>query len=286
MTPFGWIDGVLGDLDALHISAAHRGFVYGDGVFTTFRVARGVLPRSLPLHFERLLHDAHGIGLFAPSLASDVHAAATVCAARLARTSSDAVLRVLVARAGPLGGTGPASASVIALATPHVSEKNTPVAVHFMRRTSWSPRKSLSYAPSLDAIAYARSAGGDTAVWLDADGALCEGATASVFLVKGGVLYTPPLTLGIVPGTTRAIVLALAREIGIPVRQRILFPVDAYRADEAFLTSSVRGVAKIGSFDGHVGALSNAAPVASRVSASVAEWFDAKLEVELPSVFR
>jgi branched-subunit amino acid aminotransferase/4-amino-4-deoxychorismate lyase len=69
---------------------------------------------------------------------------------------------------------------------------------------------------------------------------LLEGATSSLFLIQGGVLLTPPLALGILPGITRERVMDAAQRIGLSVRERLLTIHDAYRADELFLTSSVR----------------------------------------------
>lgn len=287
MTPFGWLDGTLGDLDALRVSVAHRGFVYGDGVFTTFRISEGVLPRSWPLHRERLACDAKALGLDVAPVLRAISLASTACAARLALLGEDAVVRVLVARDGPLGATHRSQeACVVALATPVGARAPASVSARLFERPLRSPLKSLSYLFSLEALAKARAAGDDAALWMQADGALCEGATANVFLAKNGVLFTPPLSLGIVPGTTRAIVLAVAESLGIPCRTTMLFPSDAYAADEAFFTSSVSGIVPIHAFDGHVSPHSVPGPLTIRLASACSEWLDAKLEVEVPSVFR
>ena len=72
--------------------------------------------------------------------------------------------------------------------------------------------------------------------------ALLEGSVSNVFLVRDGVVLTPPLTRPILPGVTRATVLGIALERGIPCREADLFLEDVEAAEEAFLTASLMEV--------------------------------------------
>jgi branched-chain amino acid aminotransferase len=90
------------------------------------------------------------------------------------------------------------------------------------------------------AQAEARAAGADEALFLDTAGHLAEGAASNLFLVAGGALWTPPLSCGVLPGITRAVVIELAAAAGIPVREEPLAPAALRDATEAFLTSSLR----------------------------------------------
>ncbi|MGN6274807.1 MAG: aminotransferase class IV [Solirubrobacterales bacterium] len=74
------------------------------------------------------------------------------------------------------------------------------------------------------------------------EGEVLEAGWANVFAVRGGTLFTAPLDGRILPGTTRAALLALAAETGIETRQRSLSSTDLLSADETFLSGSIRGV--------------------------------------------
>ena len=77
-----------------------------------------------------------------------------------------------------------------------------------------------------------------------------EGATSNVFALRGGSLVTPPEASGILPGITRAILIDLAREFGLPLELRSL-PVDeALSADELFICSSIRELLPVVRLDG------------------------------------
>src|SRR5690606_19464027 len=78
---------------------------------------------------------------------------------------------------------------------------------------------------------------GSTAVLLDPDGYVTEGTSGNVFFVAGGELLTPT-TRNILPGITRAVVLDLARRLGVAVREADVTPDQAAAADEAFVTST------------------------------------------------
>ncbi|MGN6586915.1 MAG: aminotransferase class IV [Solirubrobacterales bacterium] len=73
-------------------------------------------------------------------------------------------------------------------------------------------------------------------------GEVLEAGWANIFAVRSGTLFTPPLDNRILPGTTRATLLALAAEEGIETREHPLSPMDLTTAEETFLTNSIRGI--------------------------------------------
>lgn len=85
---------------------------------------------------------------------------------------------------------------------------------------------------------------------LDQADQVLEAARANVFAVRDGALFTPPLDGRILPGTTRATVLTIAREVGIETIERSLRRDQLWEADEVFLTGSVRGVEPARALDG------------------------------------
>jgi len=101
--------------------------------------------------------------------------------------------------------------------------------------------KCASYAENLVALDQARRAGFDETLFFNTAGDLCEAATANVFIVRDGVLRTPPLASGCLPGITRGVVLALAARERIACEEVALRRADLDRADEVFVTSATRG---------------------------------------------
>jgi len=96
----------------------------------------------------------------------------------------------------------------------------------------------------------ARAAGVDEALLLDASGRVLEGAVSNVFAVVRGVIVTPPLDTGILPGITRARVLELCASLGITTRERQVHREELMAADEVFVTNSVQQVVPVVSIDG------------------------------------
>jgi branched-subunit amino acid aminotransferase/4-amino-4-deoxychorismate lyase len=82
------------------------------------------------------------------------------------------------------------------------------------------------------------------------EGEVLEAGWANVFAVRGGTLFTPPLDGRLLPGTTRAALLALAAEAEIETREEPFQPSDLLDADETFLTGSIRGIEPALELDG------------------------------------
>jgi branched-subunit amino acid aminotransferase/4-amino-4-deoxychorismate lyase len=87
-------------------------------------------------------------------------------------------------------------------------------------------------------------------VLLNVEGNVTEGASSNLFIVKKGRIYSPPLSDGLLPGIRRKIAIKLARKLKIPVAEKSLRPRDLKNADEIFLTSTLKGILPIRSFDG------------------------------------
>ncbi len=110
--------------------------------------------------------------------------------------------------------------------------------------------KTISYAENVRALAYVEERGAHEAIFANTQGNLCEATGSNVFLVLDGQCCTPPLSAGCLNGVTRQLLLEIAREVGVPIEEHDV-PVDALRrADEAFVTSTVREVQPIATVDG------------------------------------
>ncbi|MBB5936536.1 branched-chain amino acid transaminase [Streptomyces zagrosensis] len=104
-------------------------------------------------------------------------------------------------------------------------------------------------------------AGYDDALLLTASGHVSECSAANVFLVREDVLYTPSVEQGILPGITRATVLALARAAGIPTVERPVAHAETYIADELFVTGTATGIVPVASVDDRPTASSGCGPI-------------------------
>ncbi len=102
--------------------------------------------------------------------------------------------------------------------------------------------KCTAHLPRLLALRDAHAKGCNEAIWFTTGNLLAEGSISNVFLVRDGKLLTPPLDTPVLPGTTRAVVLELAKTAGIDAEQRPLSIDDLLDADEVFVTNSIMQV--------------------------------------------
>lgn len=117
-------------------------------------------------------------------------------------------------------------------------QRNAPEAVDPSAKTG-------NYLSHVLAIREARASGAHEAFMLDHDGFVTEGTTSNIFVVRQGVLVTPPLAAGILEGVTRGVVLELARQAGLEVREEPLRPADLEAAEEICITSTIREIVPV-----------------------------------------
>jgi branched-chain amino acid aminotransferase len=247
-----WLDGQLVPGDEAAVSPFDHGLLVGDGVFETLRVYDGV-PFAWTRHHQRLVRSAGGLGLTAPG-SQELRAAVDDVLAANGVTQG----RVRVTMTGgpsPLGserGDGPPTVIVMsAPATPWPATVDV-VIVPWSRneRGAVAGLKTTSYAENVRALAYARERDAGEAIFLNTRGEVCEATGSNVFVIRDGVALTPPADAGCLLGVTRALVLELCAEHGMPSEEAALGPSALADADEAFLTSSTREVQSIGRVDG------------------------------------
>ena len=105
--------------------------------------------------------------------------------------------------------------------------------------------KTLAYTDAVAALLEARRAGADEALFLDTEAHCSEATSSNLFAWTGTTLVTPPVSCGALPGITRAAVLELASALGVPGTERVFGLDELLGAKEAFLTSSLRGLAPL-----------------------------------------
>jgi branched-chain amino acid aminotransferase len=253
------VNGVLTDRDSAVISIFDRGFLYGDSVYEVLRTSGG-RPVDLDRHLERLRRSAAAIELTMPT----PEELGTAIADTLdAAGNPESYLRIIVTRGGgpiTLDITAPEKPSLILIAAPlamplaDLYERGAALAIVGVERTSRravDPAvKSGNYLNNIMALAEARRAGAYEAIMCGPDGRVAEGSTSNLFVSRGGRLVTPALATGILPGITRQRVMDLARSADIRVEEGDLSPDDVRGADEALITSSIRGVMPVAKVDG------------------------------------
>jgi branched-subunit amino acid aminotransferase/4-amino-4-deoxychorismate lyase len=114
----------------------------------------------------------------------------------------------------------------------------------------WGRLKLIGHASAVVGRRVAARARADEGLYVTPDGYVTEATTANVFVVEGRRLLTPPLDAGILPGVTRALVLALARRAGLTAHERAITVGTLRRADEIFLTASTVEVVPVVRLDG------------------------------------
>jgi branched-subunit amino acid aminotransferase/4-amino-4-deoxychorismate lyase len=131
--------------------------------------------------------------------------------------------------------------------------------------------KSLNYAASALGLEAARSRGAQEGLWLNARGHLAEGCISNVFVIQGRRVFTPSERDGILPGIVRHLTVVAARKLGLDVHEGKIRLVRLERASEAFLTSSVRGIRPIVTFEGAPVGKGSPGPWTARIAAEVAK---------------
>jgi branched-chain amino acid aminotransferase len=238
------------------LSPRDRGFTLADGLFETMRVRNGVVFR-LVRHLTRLAHGLDVLSIPEPPALRRWLERAIAHGGR-----PDVAVRLTITRGAGPGGLAPPPdvrpTTVITvvpmpIATGDTFSRGLRAIVASGRR---NPRamsvglKTLSYTDSVLAWIEAQRAGADEAVLLDTDGHCSEATASNLFVHCDGHLLTPPTSCAALPGITRATVMELATILGIPVEERAFGLDRLLAADEAFLTSSLRGIAPLQTVDG------------------------------------
>jgi len=264
--------------DQALISPLDRGFTYGDGVYEVIRAYHGKI-FLLSEHFSRLASSCAKMRIGAHLTPLEE------VPGRLLRENGltgDALIYLQITRgAAPRSHVFPPAdtkPTVFALAwayTPNPALANSGAITILEPDVRWSrcDIKVTSLIPNSFAAQRARELGAHEGLFVR-DGVVQEGSLSNFFAVTDGEVRTAPLSNYILPGITRAVVLDLCREHGIPCRETPVFATELGDADELFLTSTVYDVVSIDSLDGRK------LPAERPVTRRLAELFRAVVERE------
>ena len=271
-----YVNGTITPAEHAVVPVYDHGFLYGEGVYETLRTYNRV-PFLYDRHARRLRASADRLRLLVPfdnqALAGWIHD--TVLAAG---DLDEAYIRVLLTR-----GVGELSYDIDATPAPSlvvIVKRLDPVParieqdgitislVQVLRNHPGSVNpiiKSNNLLNNAIAMQQANQRGGEEALMCNYRGELSECSQSNFFMIRGGVLLTPPSEAGLLEGITRGFLVDVAREAGIEAREETLYPPDLETADEVFITSTTRELSPVVRIDDKVIGTGKPGPVTKKL---------------------
>jgi len=271
-----YIDGKYYPKSEAKISVYDHGLLYGDGVFEGIRAYHGIV-FHLKEHIDRLYRSAHPILLKIPLTKSQLTEA--VLKTLKKNNLANAYIRLVVTRGVGDLGLDPRKCpkATVIIITESMLQLNSPEALAngITTTITWVKRnpvdaatheiKSLNYLNSVLGKIEANNTGADEAICLNKTGYVCEGVGENIFIVRDGEIITPPVSSGALNGITRAVIIRLAKKLGIEVTERNITPNELFTADEAFFTGTAAEVAPIREVNKRVIGAGKPGPVTKRI---------------------
>lgn len=262
-----WMDGELVDWADAKVHVLSHALHYGSGVFEGIRAyetSRGPAVWHLEEHLKRLYRSAKLYHLDIPFSREALTEAVkeTIRANGLAAC----YIRPLAFRGYGEMGVNPLQApvNVIVAVWPwgaylgeEALEQGVRIKISSWRRNSQNSLPAAAkatgqYINSVLAKVESLKAGYDEAIMLNEQGLITDGSGENVFVVRDGILITPPTQAGCLDGITRSSVVTIARDLGYEVREENLVRTDLYNADECFFTGTAAEITPIREVDDRV----------------------------------
>ena len=277
-----WLDGKLVDEADAKVSVFDHGLLYGDGVFEGIRVYDGRV-FELEAHLRRLYESAKVIRLDIPMDKSELVSAIKKTVE--ANGIVDGYIRLVVTRGAGTLGLNPflcRNSGLIIIAdkiqlypeelyemgmkvVSATTARNHPLAI--------PPQvKSLNYLNNIIAKIEALDNDVCEAIMYNHEGYVAEATGDNVFIVRDGVIYTPPVEAGALEGITRNLVIRLAKEENLEVVEKNLTRCDLYICDEFFLTGTAAEVIGIVEIDGRKVGEGKPGPITKRLREKFFEY--------------
>jgi branched-chain amino acid aminotransferase len=257
------------------ISVFDHGFLYGDGIFEGIRIYAGNIFRCKE-HLDRLYDSAKSIMLDIPLTYAEMQAALVETIRK--NDMRDGYIRLIVSR-GP-GNLGldprrcPKAWVVIIVEQlaiyPEEAYRNGLRSVSVSQRRNvpdaLNPKiKSLNYLNNILVKLQANLADVGEAIMLNSQGYVAEGSSDNIFIVKRGVVFTPPAYVGALEGVTRGAIMDLCGKLGYKLKEEPFTLHDVYCADEVFFTGTAAEVIAVREVDGRTIGEGHAGPVTMRL---------------------
>ncbi|HEX5415642.1 MAG TPA: D-amino acid aminotransferase [Chloroflexota bacterium] len=274
-----YLNGQFVPYDDAKIPVEDRSVQFADGVYEVVRYYNGQ-PFRMAQHLARLTRSAAGIEIPLPPV-EELRRAMDSLIERQGLTEATVYLQVTRGVAARQHGLVENLApTVIAIARPAKSVRPRPtlkVVTYSDDRWARCYIKTTQLLPNALARERAKRLGADDAIFLR-DGFVMEASAANVFIVKNEDLLTPPLTNYILPGITREVIVELAEQVGVPVREEPITQQQLYTADEVFITGTNSELGPVVEVDGRKVGDGKIGPIFARLLAA----FDAAARSQEP----
>ncbi|MDP5272746.1 branched-chain-amino-acid transaminase [Chengkuizengella sp. 2205SS18-9] len=271
MAQWIYLNGEFVNKEDAKISVYDHGFLYGDGIFEGIRVYEGNIFKCKE-HLDRLYDGAKSIMLEIP-LSYDEMQQALIEAVKKNEIKNGYIRLVISRGTGDLGldprRCPVANVIIIVEQLSIYSEEDYLNGVKIVsvstRRNipdALNPKiKSLNYLNNVLVKIQANLAGVGEALMLNSDGFVSEGSGDNIFIVKDGMITTPPSYIGALEGITRAAIMDICKQVGYVVKEEPFTLHDVYVADEVFLTGTAAEVIATREVDGRIIGEGKAGPI-------------------------
>lgn len=250
-------NGTLQEEQSSRVSPLNRGFLYGDGVFETIKAVRGKL-LFWEDHYFRLMASMRILRMEIPMTFTPDYLEAELLKTIEASALSDssARVRITVYRAG--GGTYTPETNAVgfyafakALSTPFYTLSKAPYEVelykdHYVNADILSTLKTTNKMLHVTGSVFAQENGYNNCLLINANKNVVEALQGNLFLVKGNVIKTPPLTDGCLRGVIRKQIMAIIpQKKDYILEETSISPFELQKADELFITNTIIGIQPI-----------------------------------------
>ena len=240
--------------DEVSIAANDRGFLYGDSLYETIRI-HASQPFLWELHTKRLIAGAEVIGLKLPFSGEELYSQTKKLIERNKET--DCVVRLMVSRGTGergYGTTGLETPTTLITTHPLPNRQTKPITIvtttaRVAKEDPLAQIKSGNKLTSILAKRLAKQSDADDGLILNSDRNVTETSSANIFWIQDGILRTPPQSDGVLPGTTRHLVIELATALGQAPREQSVSSGSLKQAEAVFVTSAATGIRAVGQVD-------------------------------------
>lgn len=284
------INGEISPPEKACISIFDHGFLYGDSVYESFRTY-GKRVILFDRNLTRLERAAQSISLEIPWSADQLkfEVYRTIDAAA---NEAESLVRIIVTRGEGDITPDPGNCAnpgimiiVVPLNAPADNLYRDGIAIIFsnLKRDSYiASIKTGNLIHQVLGTQEALSREAMEAIFLTPDGYVSDGTRSNIYFVLGNKVLTPPAEVGIIAGITRSLVLEIASEEDIKIWEKKFTPFEIRTAEEAFITSTTRGILPVTRIDGNAVGSGNVGPITTRLMTAFRKTVESLAEQEQP----